>query len=88
MVKVEVVLNNDQGLHARPASEFTKLATTFDSDIKIIKDEIEYNGKSILHLMSMVATKGDKLTIVAEGEDEERAISELKKLVEVDFLSM
>jgi phosphotransferase system HPr (HPr) family protein len=88
MVKVDVVLNNEQGLHARPASEFTRLATTFNSEIKVIKDDIEYNGKSILHLMSMVAAKGDKLTIVAEGDDEEKAINELKKLVEVDFLSM
>lgn len=88
MVKAEVELKNEQGLHARPASEFVKLASKYNSDIKIIKNGTEYNGKSILHVMSMVGLKGDILTLTAEGEDEEKALEELKKLVEIDFLNM
>ncbi|RKD34210.1 HPr family phosphocarrier protein [Thermohalobacter berrensis] len=85
MVKVEVELKNETGLHARPASLFVKEASKYVSDVTIIKDDTEYNGKSIMGILSIGASKGDKITIKAEGEDEQEAAEALKKLVESNF---
>lgn len=85
MEKVNVILKNSTGLHARPASLFVKEASKFLSEIKIVKDGKEYNGKSIMGILSIGASKGDDLTIIAEGEDEKEAISTLKELVENKF---
>lgn len=81
MFREEVILQNETGLHARPASIFVKEASKFKSDIKLFKDEKEYNAKSIMGLLSMGAAKGDKIIIQAEGEDEETAVRELVDLV-------
>ncbi|HHW67742.1 MAG: phosphocarrier protein HPr [Epulopiscium sp.] len=88
MKQVEVTLMNEEGLHARPASIFAKTAFKFKSDIKVYKNgnkDKEYNPKSILSVLSMGAAKGDTLLITAEGEDEDLAVEELKKLVESKF---
>lgn len=88
MQKVSLIINNEEGLHARPASVFVNLAASFKSDITIIKNENnskKYAGKSILSVMTMAAAGGDKITIIAEGEDEELAINKLKALVETGF---
>ena len=81
MFKDELILQNETGLHARPASLFVKEAAKFKSDIKLIKDDKEYNGKSIMGLLSMGVAKGDKIIIQAEGEDEETAVAELVDLL-------
>lgn len=81
MFKDELILQNETGLHARPASLFVKEAAKFKSDIKLIKDGKEYNGKSIMGLLSMGVAKGDKIIIQAEGEDEEAAVAELVDLL-------
>jgi len=85
LYRVEVVLKNETGLHARPASVFTKEATKYASDVKIVKDATEYNAKSIMGVLSMGAAKGDKLTIIADGQDEKEAAEALKALVESGF---
>lgn len=85
MEKINVVLKNSTGLHARPASLLVKEASKFLSEIKIVKDGKEYNGKSIMGILSIGASKGDDLTIIAEGEDEKEAISTLKELIENKF---
>lgn len=82
MYKAEVVVKNEVGLHARPASLFTKEAAKYKSEIKLIKDKNEYNGKSILSVLSMGAVKGDAIAIVADGADERDAVNALKALVE------
>lgn len=81
MFKEEITLLNETGLHARPASLFVKEASKFKSDIKLIKGNKEYNGKSIMGILSMGVAKGDKITIQAEGEDEETAVRELVDLL-------
>ena len=81
MIKGDVVLQNETGLHARPASIFVKEASKFKSEIKLFKDEKEYNAKSIMGLLSMGAAKGEKITIQANGEDEETAVKTLVELV-------
>jgi len=77
----EVTIVPEEGLHARPAAEFVKEAKGYDSDIKVIKDDKEANAKSSLNLMSLGAKQGDKLTIRAEGEDEEAAADALAELI-------
>lgn len=81
MVEREVILLNDTGLHARPASMIVKEAAKYTSEIKIIKNEKEYNAKSIMSLLSMGAVKGDYLVIKAMGEDEEKAVEELRDFI-------
>ncbi len=82
MYKAEVVLKNETGLHARPASLLVKEAAKYKSDLKIIKDGKEFNGKSIMGIISMGADKGTKLTIIAEGVDEKEVVLSIKDLIE------
>lgn len=81
MKEQEVTIVPEEGLHARPAAEFVKAAKEYNSQIKVIKGETEANAKSSLNLMSLGATKGDKLVIRAEGEDEEAAVERLAALI-------
>lgn len=85
MYSAEIVLKNETGLHARPASQFVFTASKFKSHIVVIKDEKEYNAKSIMGVLSMGASKGTKLTIKAEGEDEKEAVEALISLLENNF---
>ena len=86
MYKVDVILTNETGLHARPASMFIKEALKYKSEIKVIKNSKEYNGKSIISILSMNAIKGSLLTITADGVDEMDALGELKNLIDSDFV--
>lgn len=85
MYKKEVVIGNEAGMHARPASIFVKEAARFKSDIKVIKDDKEANGKSIISILSMGANKDNVITILAEGPDEKEAVDCLVELVESKF---
>ena len=85
MVKTKVTITNSLGMHARPAMAFVDAATGFTSNIKVIKDGQEVDGKSIMHLMMLAATKGTELEIIAEGDDAEQAIESLKDLVDRKF---
>ena len=85
MVKKDVVIQNETGLHARPASLFVKEAAKYVSDIYIIKDGKEFNAKSIMGILSMGVVKGDTITIQADGEDEEEAVNKLAELVNNNF---
>ncbi|NLW40024.1 MAG: HPr family phosphocarrier protein [Tissierellia bacterium] len=85
MVKQEVTLTNETGLHARPASLFVKEASKFTADITVEKDGKEYNAKSIMGVLSMGAAKGDTITIKAEGSDAEEAVEALAKLIKDNF---
>ena len=85
MVSFTATLNNKSGLHARPANLFAKEAAKYQASIKVIKDGQEYNAKSILSVLSMGATQGTELTVVADGEDEELALKALKELFDQNF---
>ena len=84
-VSREVVVKNQLGLHARPAAMFVKKATGFKSEILVIKDGEEVNGKSIMGLMMLAAAPGTTLTVTAEGSDATDALDELEKLVKSNF---
>ncbi|MDF1811822.1 MAG: HPr family phosphocarrier protein [Verrucomicrobiales bacterium] len=85
MPDCNIIIPNEEGLHARPAAKFVKLANRFSSDIWVRKNDDETNGKSIMGLMMLAAEQGAVITITAEGEDATAALSEIKDLVESGF---
>lgn len=85
MVEKEIVVKNKLGLHARPSALFVRQASKFKSDITLIKDGVEVNGKSIMGLMMLAAEMGSKIIIRADGEDEEKALDALVTLFENKF---
>lgn len=76
-----VVIQNKYGLHARPAAEFVKAAGTFDCEVRVARDDLEVNGKSIMGMMMLAAERGAEITIRAEGADAEAALEKLVGLV-------
>jgi len=81
----EVVIQNRNGLHARPAAMLVKVSSRFRAEIWVEKDGERVNGKSIMGLMMLAAGKGSKLSLIAEGADADRAIEELVHLIESRF---
>ena len=86
-IRKEVVVKNKTGLHARPAALFVQVANKYESDIKIIKDEQEVNGKSIMGILMLAAEKGSRITIIADGDDAEKAVEELSSILLSDIES-
>ena len=80
-----MVVQNHLGLHARPASMFVKMATRFKSEILVVKEGEEINGKSIMGLMMLAAGPGTTLTVTAVGSDAAKAVNELTQLVNRNF---
>lgn len=76
----EVILRNKWGLHARPAAKLAQEAQKFDSDIKLGLDGREVDAKSILDVLTLAASGGTRLQIVAAGSDAERALAHLSGL--------
>lgn len=89
MVSKEIVINNQVGLHARPATFFIQKANEFKSSIWIEKNdekgERRVNAKSLLGVLSLGIVKGTPMTIIADGVDETAAIATLTALVENEF---
>ena len=85
MYTKEVVVINEVGLHARPATFFTQKANEFKSGIWIEKDDRKVNAKSLLGVLSMGIVEGTAINIIADGEDETAAVDALCKLVESGF---
>ena len=81
MLQIEVVVQNETGLHARPASLLVQKANEFESTITLTVDEKHANAKSILSVLGLGATKGKNLIVIADGKDEELAIKEMVKLL-------
>lgn len=82
MVSKKYIIKNEEGLHARPASDFCKQAGKFKSKITIIKDLEEYEAKSILMVLCAGAACGDEIEIRADGEDETEAVEALIKVLD------
>lgn len=82
MYEQRVTLSNEIGLHARPASIFIRQAVQFPCDISVEKAGRSYNAKSIMSVLSMSASKGDEITIRAEGDQAEEAVKSLIDLVD------
>jgi phosphocarrier protein HPr len=80
-----VQIVNKNGLHARPAAEIVKLAAKFTSEITIMKDDLDVNGKSIMGVMMLAAENGSLITFRAEGADADQALDALATLVSNKF---
>ena len=85
MISKEVTINNQVGLHARPATFFIQKANDFKSSIWIEKDDRRVNAKSLLGVLSLGIVKGTAVNIVADGVDENEAIATLSALIDSDF---
>ena len=85
MISKEVVINNQVGLHARPATFFIQKANEFKSSIWVEKEERRVNAKSLLGVLSLGIVKGTTVTLIADGADEEAAIETLSALIDSDF---
>jgi len=78
-------IKNRLGLHARAAAVLVKTTSRFLSDIKIIKDGVEADGKSILGILSFAASKGANITVLTDGEDADIALNTIEELIESGF---
>ena len=85
MITREVTINNQVGLHARPATFFIQKANEFKSVIWVEKDERRVNAKSLLGVLSLGIVKGTTISIIADGVDEEQAVETLADLIDREF---
>ena len=79
------VVNNQVGLHARPATFFIQKAKEFKSSIWVEVEERRVNAKSLLGVLSLGIVKGTEITLIANGPDEEEAVEALATLLASDF---
>ena len=85
MINREVTINNQVGLHARPATFFIQKANEFKSVIWIEKEDRRVNAKSLLGVLSLRIVKGTTVNIIADGADEEEAVETLTDLIDKEF---
>ena len=74
-------IKNRLGIHARPAAKLAKAANQFESTVRVMKDGLEVNGKSIMGIMMLAAAQGNVIEVEAEGPDEEEALRALGDLI-------
>ncbi|HJQ81244.1 MAG TPA: HPr family phosphocarrier protein [Lacipirellulaceae bacterium] len=80
-----IVIRNAQGLHARPADMFARLARQFQSRIELVREGRRVEASSIMDLLTLGAAQGTELILEAEGVDANEAVEALVKLVESGF---
>lgn len=85
MINEQITIINKLGLHARAAAKFVAHASRFASEIEVIKDERKVNGKSIMGVMTLAATKGSNIQLIINGEDEQDAFNDLQTLINNKF---
>lgn len=85
MIEKTLVIENKMGLHARPAALFVETASQYESEVIMIKDGLEVNGKSIMGVLMLAAEYGSELTLRVDGEDEESMLKALEALLKGKF---
>lgn len=85
MIEEKITIGNLLGLHMRAAGKFAKLAGRYRSRIHLLRDGVAVDGKSIVGILTLAASKGSTITLRAEGEDEKEAFEALKGLVDDKF---
>ncbi len=81
MQQQEFEIVNKLGLHARASALFVKTASKFQSEVKLARESVEVNGKSIMGIMMLAASKGTKIRLTVEGTDEEEAMQTIGALI-------
>ena len=85
MIEGQYVIPNKLGLHARASALLVKTASAFSSEIRIEREGVEVNGKSIMGIMMLAAAKGSTVTLKVEGPDEVEAYAALGELIRNGF---
>ena len=85
MIKTKITIINKLGLHARAASKFVTTATSFGCDIKAGKDGNMVDGKSIMSVMMLAASRGTDLDLEFDGKDEQQAVDAIISLINNRF---
>ena len=85
MISRSVTVNNNYGLHARPATFFIQKANSYRSSIWVEKDDRRVNAKSLLGILSLGVTEGTTITLIADGADESVALKGLADMIENGF---
>jgi phosphocarrier protein HPr len=85
MIEREAKIVNQEGLHARPAAKIVRLASSFDSNIELLKEGLAVNGKSIMGVMMLAAECGSSIVVRADGPDAEQAVEAITQLVSGGF---
>jgi phosphotransferase system HPr (HPr) family protein len=85
MKELTITVRNETGLHSRPADVFVRTAKLYQSNIEVSKGEKKANAKTILKVILLNVCENDKITIGADGPDEDAALEDLRVLVESDF---
>ncbi|HUH02845.1 MAG TPA: HPr family phosphocarrier protein [Kofleriaceae bacterium] len=83
--QIEVTILNELGMHARAATKFVQIAAKYACDVFIEKDGQEVNGKSIMGVLMLVASKGSRIRIIARGAQAQEAVNALAELVKNRF---
>lgn len=81
----KAVIMNKLGMHARASAKFVSLASGFQSEISLTRNDQKVNGKSIMGIMMLAAAKGTDIEICADGNDEAEAVSQLTELINNAF---
>lgn len=81
MLSKNVIIANEKGLHARPATTFIQTANNFRSSLWVEVGDRRANAKSLLGILSLGVSKGDEVTLIADGVDEEAALNSLAETI-------
>ncbi len=85
MKEIKIIIKNKLGLHARAAAMLVECTSRYTSDVTIIKNDHEVDGKSIMGVMTLAAGIGTELTARAEGSDEEEVLKKIEELTDRKF---
>ncbi len=85
MIEVQVEVQNEHGVHARPATKVAQTAMKYSASLMLINNGMEADAKSVISLMMLAAVKGTMLTVKADGPDEEDAIKDIIALFDDQF---
>ncbi|OGS04272.1 MAG: phosphocarrier protein HPr [Elusimicrobia bacterium RIFCSPHIGHO2_02_FULL_61_10] len=85
MIKKDITIVNELGIHARPAGMIANTSSRFACDIKLVKDGMEVNAKSIMGIMTLAAGRGSIIEVTAKGKDEAAAVAAIVDLFNRKF---
>lgn len=85
MTEREVIVTTDAGVHARPAMMIVKEAMKYPCDVKLIKDDVEADCKSIMSVLGLAIVSGSRLTIKADGEGETNVVDSIVAMIQNNF---